>query len=202
MFAGAGEFFRPVALRREISPASAVPASARSGEEQGKPSFAQTFTPPADAPEEQPAAAPDTAAPDSLELTIAALHAMLTGRAPENTDAGAMPPDTPSVNAAGLAAYQRAAAAAPRASGPLGEGMRTELAERSRAAPSAAAGSVDGAAGADIFYMLAALENAGVQSLRVDAGDTIYSALRMACRARDIALAAPAQRPDNPQNGF
>lgn len=202
MFAGAGEFFRPVALRREISPASAVPASARSGEEQGKPSFAQSFSPPAPPPPEPLADASDTAAPDSLELTIAALHAMLTGRAPDTTDAGAVPPDTPSVNAAGLAAYQRAAAAAPRASGPLGEGMRTELAERARGAPPAAARDTDGAAGADIFYMLAALENAGVQSLRVGEGDTIYSALRMACRARDIALAAPAQSPDNPQNGF
>lgn len=202
MFAGAGEFFRPVALRREISPASAVPATARSGEEQGKPSFAQSFTPPVPPPEEPPAAASDGAAPDSLELTIAALHAMLTGRAPESTDAGALPPDTPSVNAAGLAAYQRAAAAAPRASGPLGEGMRTELAERARAVPPSAAGGTDGAAGADIFYMLAALENAGVQAVRVGEGDTIYSALRMACRARDIALAAPAQRPDNPQSGF
>ncbi|HRJ67914.1 MAG TPA: hypothetical protein PLW48_12325, partial [Alphaproteobacteria bacterium] len=84
----------------------------------------------------------------------------------------------------------------------LGEGMRIELVERMCGAPPSAARGTDGAAGADIFYMLAALENAGVQALRVDEGDTIYSALRMACRARDIALAAPAQSPDNPQNGF
>jgi len=189
MFAGAGDFFRPVTLRRDISPAAGVPAAARSGEEQGKPSFFYPAPHPLPVESDMPPAAADTP-PDSLELTIAALHALLTGRAPEPSASAAETPVP-----AALLAYQRAAAAAPSPAGPVGEGMRTELSERARTAPAALAGS---AAGADIFYMLAALETAGVAAVHVEGGGTIYDALRRECLRRNIALAAPVQRPDNP----
>lgn len=195
MFAGTGDFFRPVNLRRDIAPAAGVPAAARSGEEQGKPPFAAPPPVPADDAPAEPPAADATFAPDSLELTVAALQSLLSGRVPDEpaaaTPAAAVP--------AALLAYQRAAAAAPLPVGPVGEGMRTELSERARSAPAAA---TESAAGADIFYMLAALEKAGVRSIRVAEGYTIYDALRQQCRALDIALAAPVQRPDNPRGGL
>ncbi|MDP2205875.1 MAG: hypothetical protein Q8K65_06155, partial [Alphaproteobacteria bacterium] len=77
-------------------------------------------------------------------------------------------------------AYQRAASALPSTVPPQG----TE-----------SSGARD--AGGDIFYMLAALEKAGVQAVTVAGGQTIYAVLRAQCRAHDIALAVPAAPPDN-----
>ncbi|MFN7114970.1 MAG: hypothetical protein ACK4PK_11505 [Alphaproteobacteria bacterium] len=194
MFAGAGDFFRPVDPRKEISPSSPIRPVSRSGDEPqkrsgdelkdtdhtGQDSAAENF------PEGISA---DSFSGDAVELSIAALFVLLAGQTPPQRDNNPPPfqtPDTglpaPFVQETHRAfdAYQRAASALPPAAAPH---------------RSAQTGGQD--AGGEIFYMLAALEKAGVQALTVAGGQTIYAALRAQCRAHDIALAVPAAAPDN-----
>lgn len=213
MFAGAGDFFRPVDLRKEVSPSAPIRPVSRSGDEPQKHSGdePQKFSLEGQQDSGAGHAAADDAANvfigDAVELSIAALFVMLAGCAPPRTgntfapprtgdalvpaqtDSPYVPPQTPRTvplvpvmqdTHRAFDAYQRAVSALP---------------------PDALLHATDhhGAqgAGGEIFYMLAALEKAGVQAVNVAGGQTIYAALRAQCRAHDIALAVPVSAPDN-----
>lgn len=210
MFAGAGDFFRPVELRKDVSPAAAIRPAARSGDEPQKnkgdephqdkdDSLAAEFSDGyqgADTTAGYPVITEEGFSGDALELSIAALFVLLTGGAQGAAVAVKQPPAQPGFGADAAApvpapaqqafdAYHRAAAAL--------KPMAAALPKPP--APVATAGTPD--AGTEIFHMLAALEKAGVRSLSVTGGETIYAALRAQCRRLDISLALPAAGPDN-----
>lgn len=179
MFAGAGDFFRPVDLRKEVSPAAAIKPVSSGGEEFQK---NKSGTPQKDDGEAGAAdggLAPDGFSDDAISLSLPALFMMLTGAPPS-----AQQPETPDKTDAGvrgaLGAYHRASEILPGAP-----------------PPHPARGGEATGAGAEIFQMLAALEKAGVAAVTVRSGQTIYDALRAQCRAHDIALAVPPVSPDN-----
>ncbi|MDP2204794.1 MAG: hypothetical protein Q8K65_00650, partial [Alphaproteobacteria bacterium] len=112
MFAGAGDFFRPVDLRKEVTPSAAVRPAARSGDEPQKRSGDEPQKHGGDEPQKRSGDEPqkhdgepkkhspeelqkhtidalpdgegaaDPFSGDAVELSIAALFVMLAGRAP------------------------------------------------------------------------------------------------------------------------
>ena len=168
MFAGAGDFFRPVMLRSDVAPVQGPAGAGAAGD--GGHDFRSLFGPPPrpGAAEENPGGFSQDN--DSIELTLAALQALLTG-SPAPSPAAAPAPS------GALGAYLRAAEAAPAPASPAPE---TSLAVPEQ-----------GGAGEEIFYMLAALEKAGQHTLVAQSGETLYDALRARCRALDIPLPPP-----------
>jgi hypothetical protein len=185
MFSGAGDFFRPVDLRKEVSPAAVVKPVSSGGEEFQKHTSGTPQKDDGEAGAPDGGLAPDGFSDDAISLSLPALFMMLTGAPPS-----ALQPETPDKTDAGLrgalGAYHRAAETLPGAPPPhpASGDLRTER--------GAAMGP-----GAEIFQMLAALEKAGVAAVNVRGGQTIYDALRAQCRAYDIALAVPPVSPDN-----
>jgi len=196
MFAGAGDFFRPVDPRKEVSPAAVIRPASRSGDEPQKRNSdepqkhagdaSQKFSIDGSQDSSGEVAADETEdcfSGDAVELSIAALFVMLAGRSPPRAEDSPVPPQqAPRDEETHRAfdAYQRAVSALPSTALP----PRTDITRVQDA-------------GGEIFYMLAALEKAGVQAVTVAGGQTIYAALRRQCRAHDIALAVPASAPDN-----
>lgn len=175
MFAGAGDFFRPVDLRKEVSPASAVKPLSSGGEYLQK----HKSTAPQDESAEdavQSADAPEEFSDDAISLSLPALFMMLTGAPPSPLQAES-PEKAGALACNALGAYQRAAEILPAAPTPTASG--------------------DTGVGTEIFQMLAALEKSGVAAVTVRSGQTIYEALRAQCRVHDIALAVPSAGPDN-----
>lgn len=168
MFAGAGDFFRPVMLRSDVAPVQGPAGAGAAGD--GGHDFRSLFGPPPRARADEESGAPrQEEENDSIEMTLAALQALLTGSL-------APAPAAPAPSGA-LGAYLRAAEAAPAPASPAPE---TSLAVPEQ-----------GGAGEEIFYMLAALEKAGQHTLVAQSGETLYDALRARCRALDIPLPPP-----------
>jgi hypothetical protein len=176
MFAGAGDFFKPLDPRKELSAIAAVRPAPRTGEDgRGKSGGGSAPETPDDFSADGAAGAGSRG--DDISLSIAALFVLLTGRAPRSSFTCAEAAHDPAAHRA-LDAYHRAGEALP---------PRPDMAPPQPALD----------AGGDIFYMLAALEKAGVTALSVSDGQTIYDALRARCRRLNITLAAPVAAPDN-----
>lgn len=204
MFSGAGEFFRPVELRRDLPPIAQPQPVKKTGDEdpREREAFQRRLS---DIVDEADLSATDgdTAGAgedvpfgeDFIELSLMALQATLAGD--KTAHAYGRPPvqAAPDIEPA-LAAYRRAAttvqvqADAPDdgASVTRLAGARPETNDEWRAA---AAHHPDADAGSEIFYMLAALERAGVTSVTVKDRQTIYAALRRRCLDLAIPLAPP-----------
>lgn len=193
MFSGAGEFFRPVELRKDLPPIAYTQPVSKTGDDdpRDRPEFQRKLSDIVDetaisgADDARAGADDNLFGDDFIELSLHALHALLTG------DKIAHAYGRPPVQAApaaepALAAYRRAADAA-RAPGTGGA--------QDDAWKVAAAGHAAADAGSEIFNMLAALETAGVPNVTVKDGQTIYDALRRRCLDLGIPLEPPAVRP-------
>ncbi len=192
MFSGAGEFFRPVELRKDLPPVSHAQPVKKTGDDdpREREEFQRRLSDIAD----ETVISGDAAAPsdagdnlfgdDFIELSLPALQAMLSGD--RTAHAYGRPPvqASPGVEPA-LAAYRRAADAAQGSAGgaaPDGIAANAPLpAPSGDAWKTAPAHYPDADAGSAIFYMLAALENAGVSSVTVKDRETIYAVLRRRC---------------------
>ncbi len=205
MFSGAGEFFRPVELRKDLPPIAQPQPAKKTGEENHRErgAFPRRLS---DIVDEADLSQPDddlsalsqepSFGEDFIELSLMALQATLAGD--KTVYAYGRPPvqAAPDIEPA-LAAYRRAADIAqpllelPReGAGVLStlSGTKPEVNDEWRAA---AAHHPDADAGSEIFYMLAALERAGVTSVTVKDRQTIYAALRRRCLDLQIPLAPP-----------
>lgn len=224
MFAGTGDFFRPVDLRKEVSPAAAIKPPARAGDDAREHYGAFSAAPDA-AETALPIAASAADAGDAIELSLAALLVMLTGRKADIPPADMPAPDAADDRAQAAHAYSRAQAMAPAA---VASSVQTSIAQvaasagrvsetaappavlgvfppaQNRAQHSSAQGMIRmddmaaSRAGAEIFYMLAALEKSGVQVVTVMDGQRVYDVLRAKCRALDIH----PEPPSPPPHGF
>lgn len=183
MFSGAGEFFRPVELRRDLPPLSSAQPVGKTGDEnrRDQDAFRRALMPADDVSLQSGDVPADAAAfgPDFIELSLTALQAMLSGG--KTAHAYGRPPvqAAPQTEPA-LAAYRRAADISPHVDAQPDQ-WRAAAAHH----PAADAGS-------EIFYMLAALEKAGIGSITVNDGQTIYAALRLRCLETGLPLDAPA----------
>lgn len=204
MFSGAGEFFRPVELRKDLPPIAYAQPVPKTGDDdpREREEFQRRLS---DIVDETAISGADTApepagddlfGDDFIELSLPALHAMLTGD--KTVHAYGRPPvqAAPSAEPA-LAAYRRAADAAPDTARAIGADSAAII--PMPPAPgdewqAAAAHHPDADAGSTIFYMLAALENAGVGNVTVKDRQTIYAALRRKC----LDLGIPAEPPAAP----
>lgn len=187
MFSGAGEFFRPVELRRDLPPLSSAQPVGRTGDENRRDQEEfRRLTMPEDNVSVQSEGAAASEVPfgqDFIELSLPALQAMLSGG--KTAHAYGRPPVQAAPQAEpALAAYRRAADTSPP--------INTQP-DQWRAA---AAHHPQADAGGEIFYMLAALEKAGVGSVTVNDGQTIYAALRRYCQDTGVPLDAPALSPE------
>lgn len=213
MFAGAGDFFRPVDLRKEVSPAAVIRPTSRSGDEPQKHNTDEPQKFSLEGPQDSGIGhttaydAADIFAGDAVELSIAALFVILAGCAPPRAENTFAPPRIENIIAPAQADSpydtQQTSGAAPLVPVMPDTHRAFDAYQRALSAlpPTALPHTVDARggqdAGGEIFYMLAALEKAGVQAVNVASGQTIYAALRAQCRAHDIALAVPAPPPDN-----
>ena len=206
MFSGAGEFFRPVELRKDLPPIAYTQPVSKAGDEdpREREEFHRRLS---DITDETAISGTDAAPADDnlfgddfIELSLPALQAMLTGD--KTAHAYGRPPvqASPDVEPA-FAAYRRAADVAPDLAGGAAAaatgGDSAAVVVPMHQPPgdewkAAAAHHPDADAGSTIFYMLAALENAGVPSVTVKDRQTIYAALRRRCLDLGIPIEPPA----------
>ena len=206
MFSGAGEFFRPVELRKDLPPIAHAQPAPKTGDDDPRKReefqrrlsdiVDETAISGADAVPDAPAE--DLFGDDFIELSLPALHAMLTGD--KTAHAYGRPPvqASPAAEPA-LAAYRRAADAAPDTPAPDAAAAHMGGADivPMPAVPNdewraAAAQDPTADAGSAIFYMLAALEKAGVPSVTVKDRQTIYTALRRRCADLGVPMTPPS----------
>lgn len=178
MFSGAAEFFRTVELRKDLSPAKPLTSARRISDEDRPRGEEDAGFPIAPAePEASPEPGDTEFFQDRLDLSLSALQAMLTGGAAVFPAYGRPPVQAAAEVEPALAAYRRAS-----------ETRTAEMAEMP-AMPADLQPAAD--AGHEIFYMLAALEQAGVGGITVLDGQTVYAALRQQCMALGVPLNPP-----------
>lgn len=173
MFSGPGisAFFQPLrAAGAEASPAQAVAAARKAGDEQKRHSFLadENVEAETDAEPRQPEQSDDTFTEDHTTLSIEALRRLLAHTPVTETEAetGAMLGDADTRDA--LAAYHRAEDAKPAVTAMPGMDSFVPPAQARATAQ-------------DILMILAKLESAGIREIAVRDGASVYDTISALC---------------------